>query len=325
MCGPCAGPASSSLLAAALLAAMPAAAGLRPVNRDFGELQLPRVRAGTIEIPADHGRTRITVLVRLAQPPLAPGDASAGRSPSAARAGSTSRAARRRRTSRGSPPPSAPRSPSSGARSRRRACGAATGSCSTRSRSTCRRRSCPALVRQPFATRVYPSFRYRLALDRVAGPDRARARSRPRPGRTARASRSPSSTTASTRATRSSTPTGYQYPAGFPKGGTRWTTPKVIVARAFPGPNSGRPGRLALDPEASFHGTHVAGIAAGQRRHERAARARIIPPSPACRASRRAPGSATTASSTCRRRSATSPTRRRSSPRSSPRSRTAWT
>src|SRR5919197_963412 len=58
-------------------------------------------------------------------------------------------------------------------------------------------------------------------------------------------------------------PVGFQYPSGFPRGGRKWTTPKVIVARAFPGPNSGKPGRLALDPRASFHGTHVAGIAAG--------------------------------------------------------------
>jgi subtilisin family serine protease len=58
-------------------------------------------------------------------------------------------------------------------------------------------------------------------------------------------------------------PGGFQYPAGFPRGGRRWTTPKVIVARTFPGPNSGPPGRLAVDPQASFHGTHVAGIAAG--------------------------------------------------------------
>ena len=58
-------------------------------------------------------------------------------------------------------------------------------------------------------------------------------------------------------------PAGYTYPAGFPKGGTKWTTPKVIVARTFPGARSGRRGRLAVDPRASFHGTHVAGIAAG--------------------------------------------------------------
>jgi hypothetical protein len=37
----------------------------------------------------------------------------------------------------------------------------------------------------------------------------------------------------------------------------------VIVARAFPGPGSGRQGRLALWRPGSFHGTHVAGIAAG--------------------------------------------------------------
>jgi subtilisin family serine protease len=58
-------------------------------------------------------------------------------------------------------------------------------------------------------------------------------------------------------------PSGYSYPAGFPRGDTKYTTPKVIVARAFPGPGSGKAGSLPLDPLDSFHGTHVAGIAAG--------------------------------------------------------------
>jgi minor extracellular serine protease Vpr len=58
-------------------------------------------------------------------------------------------------------------------------------------------------------------------------------------------------------------PNGLSYPGGFPKGARRWTTPKVIVARAFPGPGSGRQGRLPLWRPGSFHGTHVAGIAAG--------------------------------------------------------------
>jgi minor extracellular serine protease Vpr len=58
-------------------------------------------------------------------------------------------------------------------------------------------------------------------------------------------------------------PAGLSYPAGFPKGQTRFTTPKVIVARAFPGPGSGKQGRLPLYRAASFHGTHVSGIAAG--------------------------------------------------------------
>ena len=37
----------------------------------------------------------------------------------------------------------------------------------------------------------------------------------------------------------------------------------MIVARPFPGPGSGGGGLLAVDRNASFHGTHVAGIAAG--------------------------------------------------------------
>src|ERR671936_369098 len=41
------------------------------------------------------------------------------------------------------------------------------------------------------------------------------------------------------------------------------TTPKVIVAKAFPGPGAGTRGALPLDRRESFHGTHVARIAAG--------------------------------------------------------------
>jgi subtilisin family serine protease len=59
-------------------------------------------------------------------------------------------------------------------------------------------------------------------------------------------------------------PAGFSYPAGFPKGNSAYTTPKVIVARAFPSPSThwkyaDRP----FDPRFSFHATHVAGIAAG--------------------------------------------------------------
>jgi subtilisin family serine protease len=54
------------------------------------------------------------------------------------------------------------------------------------------------------------------------------------------------------------------YPPGFPKGQTAFTTPKVIAARAF-APRTPRHGNAArpFDPEFSEHGTHVAGIAAG--------------------------------------------------------------
>ena len=59
-------------------------------------------------------------------------------------------------------------------------------------------------------------------------------------------------------------PAGFAYPSGFPKGQTAYTTPKVIVARAFPPPHSDHKNAgLPFDPGQSDHGIHVAGIAAG--------------------------------------------------------------
>ena len=59
-------------------------------------------------------------------------------------------------------------------------------------------------------------------------------------------------------------PVGYSYPAGFPKGNIAYTTPKVIVARAFPSRSTHwRYADDPFDPRFSFHATHVAGIAAG--------------------------------------------------------------
>jgi subtilisin family serine protease len=58
--------------------------------------------------------------------------------------------------------------------------------------------------------------------------------------------------------------TGYVYPPGFPKGDTRYTTPKVIVARAFASASSTSKYKdVPYDPVSSDHGDHVAGIAAG--------------------------------------------------------------
>jgi minor extracellular serine protease Vpr len=59
-------------------------------------------------------------------------------------------------------------------------------------------------------------------------------------------------------------PAGYTMPAGFPKGQRRFTNAKVIVARAFAPPGAKYPrAGVAVDGENSTHGTHVAGIAAG--------------------------------------------------------------
>ncbi len=60
-------------------------------------------------------------------------------------------------------------------------------------------------------------------------------------------------------------PAGYTMPPGFPKGQQRFTTAKVIVARSFP-PKTGATApsvRLAFSEDDNSHGTHVAGIAAG--------------------------------------------------------------
>ena len=58
-------------VAAALASALPASAALQPIRRAFGETTMPRVRAGTIRVPAGHASGRIRVVVGLHLPPLA--------------------------------------------------------------------------------------------------------------------------------------------------------------------------------------------------------------------------------------------------------------
>jgi subtilisin family serine protease len=59
-------------------------------------------------------------------------------------------------------------------------------------------------------------------------------------------------------------PAGFTYPAGFPKGNTQFTTPKVIVAKAFaPLQPAWKYANTPFDPELSDHATNVAGIAGG--------------------------------------------------------------
>jgi minor extracellular serine protease Vpr len=120
----------------------------------------------------------------------------------------------------------------------------------------------PELTRLGFARKIYPSLTYTLNTNRsptVIAADELHAAT----GATGAGVKIGIVDDGVDQTNPFLNPTGYSYPAGFPRGGLRWTSPKVIVARAFPGPNSGRPGRLAVDRAASFHGTHVAGIAAG--------------------------------------------------------------
>ena len=251
------------LVLAALVAAVPAAAELRPVDRRAGEIELPRIRPGHVVVPKGHERGRITVVVRLAQPPLAQWSGRSLQARGGSRrldvAGVSSRAYLARLA----------RAQEAAAAQLRRAIPEAN--VYRRFRVVLNAlavelpaASLPTLVRQGFATRVYPSVRYRLALDRSPQLMDADALWAAGGGGTrGDGIKIGVVDDGIDQANAFFAAAGYEYPEGFPKGGTKWTTPKVIVARTFPGPGSGAGGRLAVDPRASFHGTHVAGIAAG--------------------------------------------------------------
>ncbi|TML70146.1 MAG: hypothetical protein E6G13_08950 [Actinobacteria bacterium] len=248
-------------VAAALTSAIPAGASLQPVRRTFGETVLPRVRAGTIRVPAAHRAGTIRVVVRL---PLAPLAASYGRTFAAVetrqRLNASSAGARRyvarlvqaQRRDTARLLRTIPQ-----ARVQERYQIVFDGMTVQLPVS-----KLPALTRLPFATKVYPNLAYTLSTNRspsIIGADELHASTGAR-GEGVKIGvvddgvdpRNPYFDASS-----------FSYPSGFPLGDTRYTSPKVIVARSFPGPGAGRAGKLPVDPAVSFHGTHVAGIAAG--------------------------------------------------------------
>ncbi len=240
--------------------AVPAAASLEPVRRTFGETTLPRVRAGTIHIPAAHRSGRIRVIVSLAFPPLA---AEYGRTlagvehhrldvASVASHAYLARVAAVQQRAIAELRRAIPQ-----ARVQERYQVVLDGFTVDLPVS-----KLTSLTRLGFARKIYPSLTYTLNTNRspsVIGADVLHAAT----GATGAGIKIGIVDDGVDPTNPFLAPTGYTYPPGFPRGGLKWTSPKVIVARAFPGPNSGRRGRLAVDREASFHGTHVAGIAAG--------------------------------------------------------------
>jgi minor extracellular serine protease Vpr len=250
------------IVLAALAAAVPASADLLPVRRDFGERHLPVVRAGDVRIPSARARGRIRVIVRLGQPPLAAWQAGRRLQGAAVPARLNARSA----SSRAYLARLASAQRAAVAELKREIPEARVG---RRFRVLLNGLTVelpagrlPALLRTSFATKVYPSVRYALRTNRspsLIGADAFWSAT----GARGSGVKIAVVDDGVDQANPFFAPSGFSYPAGFPRGGTKWTNQKVIVARAFPGPGSGRRGRLALDPQASFHGTHVAGIAAG--------------------------------------------------------------
>jgi minor extracellular serine protease Vpr len=248
-------------LAAALLVAGAAPAALQPVKRTFGELTVPLVRHGTITIPPGHAQGLVRVITTLRLPPLAAAfqrglyARAAGTRLNAASASSRAYLAR------------------VGA-AQQRAIGALRAAIpqarvSRRFRIvldgltvTLPATKLPTLMQLGFVRRVYPSYRYSENLDdspALIGAPQLEAAT----GASGAGIKIGVVDDGIDQTNPFFNPAGFQYPAGFPKGNTAFTTPKVIVARAFPGPGSGKKGKLPLDRSESFHGTHVSGIAAG--------------------------------------------------------------
>ena len=105
----------------------------------------------------------------------------------------------------------------------------------------------PRAAKLSFARKVYPSYRYTLALNRSPGLIGAAALAAAAGGN-GEGMKIAVVDDGIDPVNRFFNPAGFSYPRGFPKGGTKWTTPKVIVARAFVGPGAGARGRLARRP-----------------------------------------------------------------------------
>src|SRR5918994_36566 len=122
----------------------------------------------------------------------------------------------------------------------------------------------PLLTSLPGVETVYPSVRYRTQLDRSPQQIGAPALWTPGLASAGQGMKIAIIDEGIDQTHPFFSPAGYTMPAGFPKGQTAYTTAKVIVARAFP---PARPlwkhASKPFDPQFSSHGTHVAGMAAG--------------------------------------------------------------
>ena len=249
---------------AALVSAGTGAAALQPVQRTQGELTIPRVRAADINLPSDRKHGRVTVIVTLDQAPLAAADLGVRYSASSAtrKLSVTSAAARAylarldaaQRTAMAALKREIPSATFS--RRFRVVLNGITVSVPAR--------ELPSLSRLGFVNKVYASYRYRQLTNR--SPTLIGSRQfQTLTGATGEGMKVAIVDDGIDVTNPFLSPEGYAFPPGFPKGDTsfRFTSPKVIVARSFAAPAAGENGRLPLDRNFSFHGTHVAGVVAG--------------------------------------------------------------
>jgi minor extracellular serine protease Vpr len=245
----------------ALVAAASSSAALTPIRRPVSESSLPRVRAGTIRIPAGHAKAVTRVIVRLSAPPLAVWNADRSLS-SASRAHqlnvhSSSSVAYLAKLARLQTTAAA-------------AVRAAIPQAVVQEHYSILldglavqlpARSLPRLLQVGAVTKIYPSLSYTSTMDR--GPSVINATGLE--SATGQKGEGMKIAVVDTGVDSSSpflNPAGFSYPPGFPKGDTKLTTPKVIVAKSFPGPVRDQNSAKAFDPSEP-HGTHVSGIAAG--------------------------------------------------------------
>ena len=245
----------------ALLATGTASAALQPVRRDLREAALPRVRAGVIHAPSTRGRGLTRVIVRLASPPLAAwnGNRSLASSSRANRLDvhSTSARAYLARLAR--------LQDAAVAQVR-----VAIPQAQIQERFSILldgftvqlpARSLPKLLALRAVNKIYPSLSYTETMDR--GPSVIHATDlQAATGDKGQGIKIAVVDTGVNSSNPFLNPAGFSYPPGFPKGDTKLTTPKVIVAKVFPGPVRDKSSNKAYDPTEP-HGTHVSGIAAG--------------------------------------------------------------
>src|SRR5438094_2651875 len=247
---------------AALVLATAATAQLKPIRLPHkADRTLPRVRDGVIRIPTGHASGRVTVLVDLRLPPLAAARGQGLLAFSAQRKLSTtsrsSRAYLARLARLQAQPAAQIRHAIPAARIQERYRIVLDGFALR-----IPYRDLSALGRVPAVRRIYPTLGYRLDTNKspsVIHADQFWANT----GGLGDGVKIGVVDDGIDAANPFFNPAGFSYPAGFPKGQRKFTTPKVIVARAFPGPGSGKQGRLPLYRADSFHGTHVCGIAEG--------------------------------------------------------------